>query len=81
MLSYESRETGAGKPFTELGINAAQQLLREIGGRIESALEGFVPVTAEEGTHAMMLKEPYGVVLAIAPWYVRMQIYDLPFRH
>ncbi|KAJ6085346.1 NAD-dependent aldehyde dehydrogenase [Penicillium canescens] len=68
LMSYQSRETGAGRAFMEFGINAAHQILRDIGGRIESALEGYVPVTAEQGSHAMMLKEPYGVVLAIAPW-------------
>ncbi|KAG2419163.1 hypothetical protein HFD88_002268 [Aspergillus terreus] len=68
LLSYQSQETGAGQAFMEFGINAAQQILRDIGGRIGSALEGSVPVTAEEDSHAMVLKEPYGVVLAIAPW-------------
>jgi len=70
VLSYQNRETGAGVQFMEININATVQILRDLGGRIEAAIQGLVPVTAEEGSHAMILKEPYGVVLAIAPWYV-----------
>ncbi|EEU33573.1 uncharacterized protein NECHADRAFT_98419 [Fusarium vanettenii 77-13-4] len=63
-----SQETGAGRQFMEININATAQILRDIGGRIEAAVEGSVPATAEEGSHAIVVKEPYGVVLAIAPW-------------
>lgn len=69
LLSYQNKETGAGVQFMEININATAQILRDIGGRIEAAVQGFVPVTAEEDSHAMIVKEPYGVVLAIAPWY------------
>ncbi|KAJ5904887.1 uncharacterized protein N7473_001803 [Penicillium subrubescens] len=68
LLSYQNKETGAGVQFMEININATVQILRDLGGRIEAAVQGFVPVTAEEGSHAMIVKEPYGVVLAIAPW-------------
>ncbi|KAM0415897.1 hypothetical protein ACHAPT_013159 [Fusarium lateritium] len=68
LLSYQSQETGAGRQFMEININATAQILRDIGGRIEAAVEGSVPATAEEGSHAIVVKEPYGVVLAIAPW-------------
>lgn len=70
LFSYQSQETGAGRQFMEININATAQILRDIGGRIEAAVEGSVPATAEEGSHAIVVKEPYGVVLAIAPWYV-----------
>ncbi|UPL03162.1 hypothetical protein LCI18_014096 [Fusarium solani-melongenae] len=68
LLSYQTQETGAGRQFMEININATVQVLRDIGGRIEAAVEGSVPATAEEGSHAIVVREPYGVVLAIAPW-------------
>ncbi|VUC26361.1 unnamed protein product [Clonostachys rosea] len=70
LFAYQSQETGAGRQFMEINLNATVQILRDIGGRIEAAVEGSVPTTAEEGSHAIIVKEPYGVVLAIAPWYV-----------
>uniref|UniRef100_A0A8H7KF11 Aldehyde dehydrogenase domain-containing protein n=1 Tax=Bionectria ochroleuca TaxID=29856 RepID=A0A8H7KF11_BIOOC len=68
LFTYQSQETGAGRQFMEINLNATVQILRDIGGRIEAAVEGSVPTTAEEGSHAIIVKEPYGVVLAIAPW-------------
>ncbi|SPN96510.1 uncharacterized protein DNG_00038 [Cephalotrichum gorgonifer] len=68
LLSYQSRETGAGAQFMEININATIQILKDLGGRIEAAVQGLAPVTAEAGSYAMLIKEPYGVILAIAPW-------------
>lgn len=70
LFAYQAQETGAGRQFMEINIQATAQILRDIGGRIEAAVEGSVPATAEQGSHAIVVKEPYGVVLAIAPWYV-----------
>ncbi|KAF6530390.1 hypothetical protein HZS61_001702 [Fusarium oxysporum f. sp. conglutinans] len=68
LFTYQAQETGAGRQFMEININGTAQILRDIGGRIEAAVEGLVPATAEQGSHAIAVKEPYGVVLAIAPW-------------
>ncbi|KAK2470437.1 hypothetical protein H9L39_18054 [Fusarium oxysporum f. sp. albedinis] len=68
LFAYQAQETGAGRQFMEINTNATAQILRDIGGRIEAAVEGSVPATAEQGSHAIVVKEPYGVVLAIAPW-------------
>ncbi|CZR32543.1 putative NAD-dependent aldehyde dehydrogenases [Fusarium proliferatum ET1] len=68
LFAYQAQETGAGRQFMEINIQATAQILRDIGGRIETAVEGSVPATAEQGSHAIIVKEPYGVVLAIAPW-------------
>jgi acyl-CoA reductase-like NAD-dependent aldehyde dehydrogenase len=70
LFAYQAQETGAGRQFMEININGTAQILRDIGGRIEAAVEGSVPATAEQESHAIVVKEPYGVVLAIAPWYV-----------
>ncbi|KAF4417279.1 NAD-dependent aldehyde dehydrogenase, partial [Fusarium acutatum] len=68
LFAYQAQETGAGRQFMEININATAQILRDIGGRIEAAVEGSVPATAEQGSYAIVVREPYGVVLAIAPW-------------
>lgn len=44
------------------------ELLRDVVGRISSVLDGAVPVTAQEDRSAMVLKEPYGVIMGIIPW-------------
>ena len=50
-------------------IPTAVKMLRDIASQI-SNICGSVPVVQDEGTSAMVWKEPYGVVLGIAPWYV-----------
>lgn len=75
LMSYQGMETGAARQFMEVNINAIQGILKDVGGRIEAAVQGFVPAT-EEGSHAIVYKEPYGVVLGIAPWFV-----TLPLAH
>lgn len=79
LLSYQNKETGAGVQFMEININATVQILRDLGGRIEAAVQGLLPVAAEEGTHAMIVKEPYGVILAIAPWYAGSLLFHCQF--
>ncbi|KAJ6530322.1 salicylaldehyde dehydrogenase [Mycena capillaripes] len=64
---HMQQETGAPPPFAGFNIVTAAELIRDTAGRI-SAISGSVPVCQEEGTSALVLKEPYGVVLAIAPW-------------
>ena len=66
---YMETETGAQPNFsTGFNIPTTVNMLRDIAGRIVGELSGSVPVCAEEGRSAMVLKEPYGVVLGIAPW-------------
>ncbi|KAJ7634989.1 Aldehyde/histidinol dehydrogenase [Roridomyces roridus] len=61
------QETGASDIFTNFETTTAIEHLRETAGRI-SAIEGSIPVCQDEGRSALIVKEPYGVVLAIAPW-------------
>lgn len=44
-------------------------MLRDVAGRTTGVM-GAIPETSVEGTGAFVFKEPYGVVLGIAPWYV-----------
>jgi acyl-CoA reductase-like NAD-dependent aldehyde dehydrogenase len=62
-----SAETGATESWASFDTSLAPEILRDVAGRI-SSLSGSIPQTATEGVSALVLKEPYGVVLAIAPW-------------
>ncbi|KAL2814215.1 Aldehyde/histidinol dehydrogenase [Aspergillus cavernicola] len=63
---YMAEETGAIQPFMKINVTTAAELLRDLAGRINKAPTGQLPVCQEEGTHEMVLREPYGVVLGIA---------------
>jgi acyl-CoA reductase-like NAD-dependent aldehyde dehydrogenase len=68
---YMNIETGAADAFSS-GFNVPKMadMLRDVAGRL-SGVMGHIPACEEEGTSALIVKEPYGVVLGIAPWYVR----------
>lgn len=43
--------------------------LKEVGGKC-SSIQGTIPISSDEGRSVMVVKEPYGVTLGIAPWFV-----------
>ncbi|KAJ7060561.1 Aldehyde/histidinol dehydrogenase [Mycena amicta] len=61
-------ETGSTEAFAEFNIRTTAELIRDTAGKISASITGSVPVSQDEGTSALVLKEPYGVVLSIAPW-------------
>jgi acyl-CoA reductase-like NAD-dependent aldehyde dehydrogenase len=67
---YMKIETGSADNFAG-GFNVPKtaDMLRDVAGRL-NAVMGHIPSCDEEGTSALIVKEPYGVVLGIAPWYV-----------
>ncbi|MCJ1287282.1 hypothetical protein MMC26_006630 [Xylographa opegraphella] len=65
---YMMTETGSQAAFaTGFNIPTSVEMLKDIAGRIVT-ISGSLPVCGEEGTNAIVYKEPYGVVLGIAPW-------------
>ncbi len=65
---YMKIETGASDTMASgFNIPNAVEQLRDVAGRVMSST-GHIPVCGEEGKSAMILKEPYGVILGIAPW-------------
>jgi len=64
---YMMDETGASKQWADFNIGVARDFLFDIAGRV-SSLEGAVPTTQDPNSGALILKEPFGVVLAIAAW-------------
>lgn len=69
LITYQREETGAGRPFAEHTFMLGVNLLKDFAARIPS-IEGTVPALTQDGEGAVVYKEPYGVVLGIAPWYV-----------
>lgn len=67
LQGHMSQETGAVPIFTGFNIATAAELIRDVAGRV-SGIMGSIPICQDEDTSALVLKEPFGVVLAIAPW-------------
>ncbi|KAH6692632.1 Aldehyde/histidinol dehydrogenase [Plectosphaerella plurivora] len=67
LAGYMVEETGGAPSWADFNLNTTIDLIRDVGGRL-ATIEGSVVNTASENVSAMVLKEPFGVVLAIAPW-------------
>ncbi|KAI0178815.1 aldehyde dehydrogenase [Hypoxylon sp. FL1284] len=66
LAQYMMAEVGAPRAWADMNIGLAVDMYKDVAGRV-GAIEGVVPPVAE-GLTSMVLKEPYGVVLAMAPW-------------
>ncbi|KAF2029496.1 aldehyde dehydrogenase [Setomelanomma holmii] len=65
---YMKIETGAEAPFADgFNVPKAAELLRDLGGRLNGIM-GHIPSCEADDTEALIVKEPLGVVLGIAPW-------------
>ncbi|KXX74340.1 Vanillin dehydrogenase [Madurella mycetomatis] len=64
---YMMDETGCPRQWADFNIGASKELLLDVAGRLPS-LEGSIPPVADPDSGAMIIKEPFGVVLSIAPW-------------
>ncbi|KAF8865183.1 putative salicylaldehyde dehydrogenase [Acephala macrosclerotiorum] len=60
-------ETGAAPSWADFNLMLAPEILRDVAGRL-SSITGSIPQTSKEGVSALIYKEPYGTILAIAPW-------------
>ncbi|KAJ5444215.1 Vanillin dehydrogenase [Penicillium daleae] len=67
LIAYQQEETGAGRPFSETTFELGVSFIKDFAARI-STIEGVVPNVTVDGEGAMVYKEPYGVILSIAPW-------------
>lgn len=64
---YLVSETGGTKDWGTFNIDVTIDLIRDVAGRI-TTLEGTFPPTKDIDVSCLVLREPYGVVLSIAPW-------------
>lgn len=69
LAKYQTEETGAERLFIEWILKLTIENLKEVAGKC-SLVQGNIPSSDEEGRAALVFKEPYGVILGIAPWYV-----------
>ncbi|KAM4058569.1 aldehyde dehydrogenase family protein [Hirsutella rhossiliensis] len=60
-------ETGAARSWADFNIDHATEMLKDTAGRI-ATLEGSFPAMMDPDSSGIVMREPYGVVLAIAPW-------------
>lgn len=60
-------EVGVPRGWAEFNVTTAREFLLDIAGRLV-AIEGFIPTPSDPATGALVVKEPFGVILAIAPW-------------
>ncbi|OAP58865.1 hypothetical protein AYL99_06162 [Fonsecaea erecta] len=65
---YSYSETGAAESMFAFEHNLAYEACKSVAGLIQVASTSTMPVVGEEGSSAMVVKEPYGVILGIAPW-------------
>ncbi|KAL2826825.1 Aldehyde/histidinol dehydrogenase [Aspergillus cavernicola] len=66
-IRIQMEETGAGRSFVEKTFMGSVAFLRDFSAMIPT-VEGKAPIISEEGGSALIVKQPYGVVLGIAPW-------------
>lgn len=65
---WEEEEVGARPDYAGgFDVPTAVNGLRDVAGRI-SGIVGSVPVLEDPKRAGLVFKEPYGVILAIAPW-------------
>ncbi|KAI1879925.1 hypothetical protein JX265_001546 [Neoarthrinium moseri] len=67
LASYMIDSVAAAQGWADFNISVTADLVKDVAGRI-SSIAGSVPTLADPSVSAMVVKEPYGVVLAIAPW-------------
>jgi acyl-CoA reductase-like NAD-dependent aldehyde dehydrogenase len=67
LVGYCQREIAANDDFGRAILGMAVDTLRQVAS-LTVTDAGHVPVCEEEGRSALVMKEPYGVVLGIAPW-------------
>lgn len=60
-------EVGAPRQWADFNLMVAKDFLLDIAGRLVS-IQGSIPTTQDPTVGALVVKEPFGVILAIAPW-------------
>ncbi|KAH9892957.1 aldehyde dehydrogenase domain-containing protein [Xylariomycetidae sp. FL2044] len=67
LSQYMKDEVGAADGWAAFNLNTTIDIVKDVAGRV-STLSGSVPACGDPNLGAMVLKEPLGVVVAIAPW-------------
>lgn len=67
LVAYQKQETAADPAFIKWILGLTIDNLKEVAGKTSLVAGGF-PSSEDQGRGAIVTKEPYGVVLGIAPW-------------
>lgn len=68
LSGYLETETGQPRAWADFNLNAAIDFIVDAAGLAAKANQGRAPVTQDPSVGAIVLHEPYGVVVGIAPW-------------
>ncbi len=69
LVNLMSTDTGTTDEWSKINVDAGVDMIKACAGLIPT-LEGTFPTLNDPDMSGIMIKEPYGVVFAIAPWYV-----------
>lgn len=67
LKNYLIEETAGDDAWASFNLHLAKECVLGVAGRV-MAVEGRIPAPENPTSAALIVKEPYGVVLALAPW-------------
>lgn len=62
-------ETGSDAAWADMNLHIATEGIVHAASHLVN-IEGRMPTVADPGREALIVREPYGVVFSIVPWYV-----------
>ncbi|KAJ7101396.1 salicylaldehyde dehydrogenase [Mycena belliarum] len=68
MQAHMNEETGSPDSLAVFNVVTTAEMLRDTAGRCSAILGSIPTMCQDEGTTALVLKEPLGVILSMAPW-------------
>jgi acyl-CoA reductase-like NAD-dependent aldehyde dehydrogenase len=69
LKKYMLGETGCSEQWADFNIQRSKECLLDCAAKATN-IEGRIPTLEKQSTGGLVLKEPYGVILAMAPWSV-----------
>ncbi|KAJ4175522.1 hypothetical protein NW755_014872 [Fusarium falciforme] len=67
LKQYMKAETSCDEAWADFNLYAAKGHVLDCAGRIMTVV-GSIPTLEDSDVGALIVKEPYGVILAMAPW-------------
>jgi acyl-CoA reductase-like NAD-dependent aldehyde dehydrogenase len=67
LIELQIEETSCSEAWAKFNINYTVNMLSEVAARVTAACTGELPPMANDGTFGIVIREPIGPVLLIAP--------------
>lgn len=67
LAKYMKLETAADDGFIAFNIEATSKQIKDVANRV-TGIQGSFPAVEDDTRSALVIREPYGVVIGIAPW-------------